>query len=93
MNTNNSNSRFSQGLGSVRDPKMRYVILPVFFIFIGFLLTRFVGFGKVGQTCDNSDPPECGMTTVGLISVLTGILSILVSMWFMWTNRHRWSPN
>ena len=44
MNTNTSNSRFSQGLGSVRDPKLRYVLLPVFFMFMGFLLTRFVGF-------------------------------------------------
>jgi hypothetical protein len=91
MNTNTSNSRFSQGLGSVRDPKLRYVLLPVFFMFMGFLLTRFVGFGDVGKSCDDSDPPECKMTNLGLASVLVGLFTILFSMWFAWKNRHRWT--
>jgi hypothetical protein len=90
---NNTNSRFSQGLGSVRSPEIRYVLMPVFFIIIGFLLTRFVGFGIVGKSCDESDPPKCKMTHIGIVSAISGLFIMLFSCWFIWKNKYRWSPS
>ena len=89
---NNTNSRFSQGLGSVRSPEIRYVLMPVFFIIIGLLLVRFVGFGDVGKSCDESDPPKCKMTHIGIVSAISGLFIMLFSIWFVWKNKHRWSP-
>ena len=88
-----SNSKFSQGLGSVRDPKIRYVLLPTFFIFIGFLLTRFIGLGNTGSICDESEPPVCKMTNMGILSTIVGVIIITFSSWFIWSHRSSWDSN